>query len=236
MSSFDVLLYTPAIPTILRSLSRAPEGQDESELRLPASEQKHVAKALSALLEHGLVERNGEKLELTKECERLEKIRSLLQFYDDIHQKARIELTFRGILNATQYRCLVHLQTFMEMMNHEGFERSEVDEMLAREKSGGHVEHLRIVYRMRKGLEHRRFSFIPFYYYPQFLVMKDDNISHFKAKLESAGISATEEEYLLGNYPKEIANQSREYITTQKAHIKERIKNEAFDIWWYYRF
>ena len=46
----------------------------------------------------------------------------------------------------------------------------------------------------------------------------------------------TEEEYLLGHYPKEMAEQAREYINREKEHIKEKIKNEAFDIWWYYRF
>jgi hypothetical protein len=45
-----------------------------------------------------------------------------------------------------------------------------------------------------------------------------------------------EEDYLLGHYPKELAKQSREYILKEKGHIQERMKDEAFDIWWYYRF
>ncbi|MBP1732118.1 MAG: hypothetical protein H6Q55_2547, partial [Deltaproteobacteria bacterium] len=50
------------------------------------------------------------------------------------------------------------------------------------------------------------------------------------------GIQLTEEDYLLGNYPKELAAQSRDYVLKEKQHIKEKIKSEAFDVWWYYRF
>lgn len=236
MGSFDALLYTPTIPAILRSLAETPEGKDESDFDVGPSERQYVSKAIQALLEHGLITRDEGTLRLTKKTEYLEKVERLLEFYDDVQKQARIRLTFRGILNATQYRCLVHLHTFMEMMGQEGFDNNEVDGILAKEKSGGRVEHLKIMYRVRRGLKHRCFPFIPFYYYPHFIVMNSDNAGSFKSKLETAGIFSVEEEYLLGNYPREMANQAREYITAQKAHIKERIKNEAFDIWWYYRF
>jgi hypothetical protein len=45
-----------------------------------------------------------------------------------------------------------------------------------------------------------------------------------------------EEAYLLGNYPKELAARARDYVQKEKNHIKEKIKGEAFDVWWYYRF
>lgn len=236
MGSFDVLLYTPTIPAILRSLAETPEGKDELDFNAGSAERQYVSKAVQALLEHGLITRAEGVLRLTKKSEGLEKVERLLEFYDDVQKRARIQLTFRGILNATQYRCLVHLDALMGMMEQEGFDHDEVDGMLAKEKSDGHIERLRIMYRLRRGLKHKCFPFIPFYYYPHFVVMNSDNVGAFRSRLEKAGISSVEEEYLLGNYPKEMANQSREYITAQKAHIKERIKNEAFDIWWYYRF
>lgn len=236
MGSSEVLLYTPAIPVILRSLAERPEGKDESEFEAHGSGEQYMAKAVRVLLEHGLIERGEGTLGLTKKPECLEKVKCLLAFYEEVQGKARIELTFRGILNATQYRCLVHLNTFMEMMIREGFDTDDVSQMLAREESGGHVEHIKIMYRLGRGNKHRYFRFIPFYYYPHFIVTNSDSTDNLRSKLEAAGISSVEEDYLLGAYPKEMANQAREYIVLQKAHIKERIKNEAFDICRYYRF
>ena len=64
----------------------------------------------------------------------------------------------------------------------------------------------------RDGVTHRSFPFIPLYYYPHFISMKTDDTEHLRARLKHAGITMTEEEYLLGHYPKEIADQAREYI------------------------
>ena len=104
------------------------------------SEGPYVTKALDVLLEHGFIEKDEGTLRLTDEPENLKKVERLLEFYEDVQKKVQIQLTFRGILNATPYRYLVHLPTFMEMMAQEGFDHGEVDEMLAREKSGGRVE------------------------------------------------------------------------------------------------
>ena len=41
---------------------------------------------------------------------------------------------------------------------------------------------------------------------------------------------------ILGRYPKEIARQSRDYVVREKEYIRERIRSEALDVWWYYRF
>jgi hypothetical protein len=86
------------------------------------------------------------------------------------------------------------------------------------------------------GLKHKFFAFIPLYYYPHFIVMDANNAEPMRSRLEGAGIALAEEDYLLGNYPKELAAQARDYIMKEKNHIKDRIKSEAFDVWWYYRF
>ncbi len=164
------------------------------------------------------------------------RVRGIMRFYDDIDRLARRKLLFRGILNATQYACLVHFAAFSAIMESEGFTASDVNAMLEKDGSEGYVERLKIMYRAREGVRHRCFPFIPLYYYPHFLMMKPDSTEHLRGRLKNAGIFMIEEEYLLGHYPKEIASQSRDYIAKEKEHIRDKIKNEAFDIWWYYRF
>ena len=91
------------------------------------------------------------------------------------------------------------------------------------------------MYRTREGLPHKSFPFIPVYYYPHFIAMKTDNAEHLRERLRHAGIVMKEEEYLLGHYPKQVAAQAREYVQREKEYIREKIKDEAFDVWWYYR-
>jgi hypothetical protein len=62
--------------------------------------------------------------------------------------------------------------------------------------------------RLRRSVKHKFFPFIPLYYYPHFIVMDSDNVQPFRAKLENSGIALMEEDYLLGNYPKELLSVS----------------------------
>lgn len=234
-SSADILIYTPAIPMILRSLMETPEGRDESDLLGGSSEEgSHVTKALEALLERGLIVKDGGKLRLTDRAENIKKIENLLLFYDDVRKRIEIELTFRGILNSTEDQCLVHIEALMDMMTQEGFSDSEVDGMLAREKSAGYVEQLKIVYhRPQYGVKYKLFPIIPVHYQQDFVV-KGDNVFEFRANLLDRGDAEVEEDYLLGSYPKEMARQAREYIESQKVHIKKKIKSGVYEMWSYY--
>jgi hypothetical protein len=236
MSSFDILLRTPSIPMVLRSLIEAPEGRDESAFSSGSFEGPYVTTALEALLEHGLIEKDEGTLRLTDEPENSKKVAQLLEFYENVQKRARIQLTCRGILNATQYRYFVHLNTFTEMMVQEGFDRSEVDEILAKEKSNGRLDQFKIIYPSRQGFKHKIFPIIPLYHYQDCVAMNSGNIIQFRARIEDAGEAGVEEDYLLGAYTKEMANQAREYISAQKAHIKERVKNGASEMWSYYQF
>lgn len=236
MSSFDILLRAPSIPMVLRSLADAPEGRDESAFSGDPSEGPYVTRALEALLEHGLIEKDEKTLRLTDEPENLKKVQQLLEFYENVQKRALIQLTFRGILNATQYRYFVDLNILTEMMAQEGFGEGEVDEMLAKEKSAGRVEQFKIIYTSRQGFKHKVFPIIPLYHYQDCVAMNSGNVIQFRARPEDTGQVAVETDYLLGAYPKEMANQAREYISVQKAYIKERIKHGASEIWSYYRF
>jgi hypothetical protein len=236
MASFNVLLDAPAIPRVLHLLLNEGAGRMEDALVESLPDREYARRAVEALVCHGIIKREGGMLTIADGEETRRRVRGIMRFYDDIDRLARRKLLFRGILNATQYACLVHFATFSAIMESEGFTASDVGAMLEKDGSEGYVERLKIMYRSREGVRHRFFPFIPLYYYPHFLMMKPDNTEHLRGRLKSAGIFMVEEEYLLGHYPKDIASQSRDYIVKEKEHIRDKIKNEAFDIWWYYRF
>jgi hypothetical protein len=236
MASFSILLDAPAIPRVLHLLMNEDAGRREEAVVESLPDREYTQKAIDALIGHGIIKREGGMLSIADGEETRRRVSGIMRFYDDVDRLARRKLLFRGILNATQYSCLVHFATFSAIMESEGFTASDVSAMLEKDGREGYVERLKIMYRAREGVRHRCFPFIPLYYYPHFLMMKPDSTEHLRGRLKSAGIFMVEEEYLLGHYPKEIASQSRDYIVKEKEHIRDRIKNEAFDIWWYYRF
>ena len=236
MASYRHLLDTPSIPRILEILLESEEGRDESALLQTFGDASYAAKAVDTLVEHAIITREKGRLRICHGSEVAQKVLRIVSFYGEIQRAARKELMFRGILNATYYKCLIHFGTFIEMMEHEGFDKGETIGTLGEEVKQGYVQHLKILYRSRSGLKHKFFPFIPLYYYPHFVVTDANNAQPLRARLENPAITLTEEDYLLGNYPKELAAQSRDYILKEKNHVKEKIKDEAYDVWWYYRF
>lgn len=236
MGSFNVLLDAPAVPRVLHLLLNEGKGRSEEAVVDSLPDRQYARQAIEALVGHGIIKREGGHLSIADGDETNRRVRGIMRFYDDVDRLARRKLIFRGILNATKYACLVHFATFTSIMESEGFTDSDIKAMLETDGREGYVERLKIMYRAREGTKHRCFPFIPLYYYPHFLMMKPDSTEHLRGRLKNAGIFMIEEEYLLGHYPKEIASQSRDFITKEKEHIRDKVKNEAFDIWWYYRF
>jgi hypothetical protein len=236
VADYRYLLDTPAVPKLLEMLLESEQGREEPAVLDALGHDAYAAKAVVMLIEHGIIERKQGKLRIVRSTAVTRKVDQIVTFYSDVQRAAKKSLIFRGILNATYYKCLVHIGTFTEMMEQEGFGKTETIATIDEELKQGYVQHLKIVYRSRSGIKHKFFPFIPLYYYPHFIVMNADNMQPLRSRLEGAGIQLAEEDYLLGNYPKELAAQSRDYVLKEKQHIKEKIKNEAFDVWWYYRF
>ncbi len=92
----------------------------------------------------------------------------------------RKKLLFRGILNTAQYACLIHLDTFVGLMEAEGFARTDVEAMVDDGRQdglrGADQDHLPLARRAPA----KTFPFIPLYYYPHFVSMKSDNPEHLK--------------------------------------------------------
>ncbi|OPY66696.1 MAG: hypothetical protein A4E57_02661 [Syntrophorhabdaceae bacterium PtaU1.Bin034] len=236
MGSSEILLDSPAIPRVLELLMETKEGCDEMSVMKLLPDKAYAQKALQVLLGQGIIEKEDGRLRIAEGEEISRTIKGIIRFYARIDRITRRRLLFRGILNTTHYECLVHFNTFIGLMQNEGFAQPEVEVLLEKDRREGYVERVKIMYRSREGVRHRCFPFIPLYYYPHFIMMKSDQTEHLRERLKNAGVCMTEEEYLLGHYPKEIASQSRDYITREKEHIRQKIKNEAFDIWWYYRY
>lgn len=236
MGSVDLLLDAPAIPRVLKLLMGR-QGQERHAAVMEALPDKARAiEAIEALEARGIVSREDGTLRLVGTEEAARQIEAIVLFYERVDRMERKKLLFRGVLSTARYSCLIHIDTFARLMEAEGFIRADLEAMIDADGKAGLVERITLTYRLKDGEPQKTFPFVPLYYYPHFISMKSSDPDHTRTRLAHAGIRTTEEEYLLGRYPKAVADQAREYIEREKEHIRDRIKNESFDIWWHYRF
>ena len=236
MGTLDLFLDAPAIPSVLLLLKEKAGADRRSSIVQSLPDKAYTEQAIDTLRTQGIIEEEDGLLRIVEGEENARRIEGIIRFYARVDTAARRRLLFRGILNSAQYACLVHLATLKGLMETEGIDGEETEGLIEKEASLGFVERLPIIYRTREGLPHKSFPFIPVYYYPHFIAMKTDNAEHLRERLRRAGVVMIEEEYVLGHYPKQVAAQAREYVQKEKEYIREKIKDEAFDVWWYYRF
>lgn len=238
MSTFEMLLSMPAVPAIMAALVENPRGVEESSITPAGDNPDRIEEALGALAERGLIVRRAGVVCLPPGEKALTVARKIVAAFHDLRSLTEASFMIRGVLTATEYyRCLVHRDTMFAILAEDGADKEQLGKVLAAEERQGYVENIDIAYRVRGGLKEKFFPFIPHHHYDDFVYM------HSRAGQSGQGLpggpatSIVEERYILANHPPSIAEQARRYMRENKPHILSRVRNEAFDIiWWYDRY
>ena len=227
----------PAIARILRRLFDEPGGTDESELFLREGAGDQTGKALETLAAAGLVTRKATWVALSTDEELLGKARKMVDAFDELDRVTRASLTARALLNApTHYRCLIHRDTLLTLLEGEGISTADAVRALARDEAQGYLEHMFITYRSRGQVKERFFPFIPYHHYEDFADMTGRIVEAVGdgSVLPEHKLALMKEDYLLGNYPEALAEQARRYLSEKNEGLLRKVQNEAFDIIWFY--
>ncbi len=238
MSTFEMLLSMPAVPAIMTALVENPAGIEESSIQVAEGGPDRLEEALSALVQRGLIVRRGALVCLPPGAEALTIARKIVAAFRDLQSLTEASFMIRGVLTATEYyRCLVHRDTMFDILTEDGADREQLARVLAAEEGQGYIENIDIAYRVRGGLKEKFFPFIPHHHYDDFVYMHSRAVQNGQRLLGGPAISVVKERYLLANHPPSIAEQARRYMRENKPHILSRVRNEAFDIiWWYDRY
>ena len=230
VNTFEMLLSMPAVPAIMSALIECPAGIEEATLIGIEGGPDSLEQALSALVRHGFIERRAGRVCLASGGDAVSKARSIITVFQRLKELTEISFMVRGILCATEYfECLVHKETMFSMLSGEKIAQQVLEKVLAAEQKQGYIEVLDIAYHRRGNLQERFFPFIPRHHYDDFVFM------HSRSGGE--GPSLVHESYLLGRYPASLAEQARRYMKEHKPHILDKVRNEAFDIvWWFDRY
>src|SRR5271157_1659986 len=133
MASADLLLDAPAIPRVLRLLMDN-SGQERHALIVETlPDRAHAIAAIEALEAGGIITREDGLLKVVRTEEAARRIEAIILFYERLDRMERKKLLFRGILNVAQYACLVHLETFAQLMEAEGFVRGDMEALIVSE-------------------------------------------------------------------------------------------------------
>jgi hypothetical protein len=238
VSTFEMLLSMPAIPAIMAALVENPEGLEESSIAFAGDGPGRLEEALGALVGRGLIVRRAGLVSLPPGRDALELARRIVAAFEELRSLTEVSFMVRGVLTATEYyRCLVHRDTMFAILTEDGADREQLGRVLAAEQGQGYVENIDIAYRVRDGVKEKFFPFIPHHHYDDFVFMHSRAAQGRQAPSGDPATSVVEERYLLANHPPSIAEQARRYMRENKPHILSRVRNEAFDIiWWYDRY
>ncbi len=238
MSTFAMLLSMPAVPAIMAALIENPEGMEESSIALVANDAGRLEEALSTLARRGLIVRHAGRVSLRPGGQALELARKIVAAFEELRSLTEASFMMRGILTATEYyRCLVHRDTMFAILTEDGTGRDQLEKVLTADEGQGYIENVDIAYRVRGGLKEKFFPFIPHHHYDDFVFMHSRDPQGGQTGTGGPAISVVKERYLLANHPPSLAEQARRYMRENKPHILSRVRNEAFDIiWWYDRY
>lgn len=239
MSGFQKLLEIPSVPKILEMLVARPGGITEEEVASAVGEE-HGKAAIALLVDHGLVRRSRGLIVINPGKENPGKIQNVIDFFRTVRAATEASLIVRGLLTANVYfQCLVHTGTLIELVESAGILKENILRAVTAEEKQGRIERRIITYRARGSLRERFFPYIPLHHYDDFVSMTGRHVQQVEGGggLPSDRISFIKEEYLLGHYPSRLAEQGRNFTEEHYGHLLSRVRNESFDlIWWYDRY
>lgn len=219
-------MFTPTIVKLVRCLQDSQARRTKQDLAAIIDEKpEYVNKAVEKLVALGLVVEE-EKLYAYKATPYNEQLSDkLLQVYEAVDKKP--ELLIRGLICHIPSRYLFHLNTLLEILAEEGIDSKQANQFLDQEIKLGFLRRVRIAYLGIRPYFLPRY--IPAYWFSQLKILGQEEYELFRQ--EYSGLELREEDYLLGQYPPELANPAREYMETERPQLKDKARTQGLLSW-----
>ena len=154
----------------------------------------------------------------------------LAEVYETVSRKPAKELFVRGLICHIPSQYLFHVDTLLEMLEQEGFDREELRQFLQQEHERGYLKIIKLTY---IGVEPHAIPVCipPFYfYYLRHLGLVDHG--GYKRLLRGyKDYEFNEQDYLVAQYPPELADPAREYIERARKEMKDSLRRKGLQAW-----
>ncbi len=151
-----------------------------------------------------------------------------------VSRGAELELLTRGLICATPQPCLIRLSAVLTILAGEGYNNDEVMDFIAEEIKKGNVKKIKLLFYLRR--QSSLPTYVPQEYINPLSWVDTDSyhqVGHYVGE-DDPGFPSAHEEYLLGDYPREMASPAKEFLDTEKTYIKDKLREEAMRNWFFW--
>jgi hypothetical protein len=186
-----------------------------------------VNRALKRLVAEGIVDSCEERYWYNATPRVEEFCQKLFTLYEKVLRRRQMELLAPGLLSQVGGRYLLRMDPFLQVLEKEGFTMEDVTHFLDEEIERGYVKRVRVIFIARASLLPP--LFVPSYY-ASHLHVNTDEYEQLKERCYDLGLSVNEEDYLIGDYPAELAEPAIQYMETEKQEVIQALKEEPFPV------
>ncbi len=188
-------------------------------------EQELVDRALNELVSQGIVDSRDEYYYYSATPKAEEFSQKLFALHEKVLRTQQMELLVRGLLSRAGGGHFLRMNTLLHVLAMEGFATDDVLHLLDEEVGGGYIKKVQVIFiGMVLSLSP---VLIPACYASRLRV----NAAEYelaKGWCQDSGSSSIEEDYLIGDYPDELAEAGIQYVETEKQRaVTEILREEA---------
>ena len=187
-----------------------------------------VDRALNKLIAEGIVDHRDEGYCYCATPRAEELCEKLFALYDRVAARPRLELLARGLLCQARGHYLLRMNTFLEVLEEEGFAREDVARFLDGEIERGYVKRTR-------GALAGRDSILPPMFVPSYYAFRQTSTRQrwqLDERFSELDRLSGEEDYLIGVYPVEVAEPAVRELERERPGLSQVLKREALRQWY----
>ncbi len=224
-------MFEPSPLKILRYLSRHDTPRTRAEIARDTGESLHfVTQAVVKLAKKKVIEEVNGGYCFGRKPQAEAFYKKLVDVCTLVSRGSQMELLVRGLICAPPQPCFARLEAVISIMASEGYSQEEITGFIDEEVKRGYVKKVGLLFFLDRA--HCIPTYVPQEYISP-LSWVDMEIYHEWDHVGAQGPSAREE-FLQGNYSREVANAGREYLNTEKAYIREKLREEAMRNWFFW--
>jgi len=219
----------PTLVKVLRYLRDSSEPSSYNDIISAVQEgQAPVDRALKKLVAEGMVDSRDSRYCYAATPRAEELCQKLFALYERVLARPQLELLARGLICQADEYYPLRMNTLLRVLDKEGFALEDVTQFLDGEVERGHVKRVSAIFG-------GRVSGSPPLFTPYYLGLPQIDQHEYRQLEEwsgDSGLVCSQGDYLIGDYPAELAEPAIRYVETVKPELKQVIIGEALQGWY----
>lgn len=224
-------------PTILRVLEFLRDSGTAANIpdiinRVQES-QEYITPALATLVEDDIISFSDGTYHYTPTPRTEQFFGDLLEVYRRVSRRPEQENIVRGLLSQLPAHYLLRAESIFEVLGRESMDHAETSSLLQLEIDAGYLKRVKVLFAGPK-----YFScpvYIPPYYATNLESISPEQFDAARLDCQTHGIPYSEEDYLMGCYPPDVAEPARDYLKKEKREIVDYLRSQYHSDWFWFR-